>query len=124
TDPVVDRAVLALGRPGATVAGAARAAGAGERLLRRRFEDHVGYGPKTLARVLRLQRLLGLAIATDEDLAGLAALAGYSDQAHLSRETRALAAATPAELVAARRPAPGVSGTSKTHGPGSASMVA
>ncbi|CAB4943878.1 unannotated protein [freshwater metagenome] len=103
TDPAVEAAVAELGRPGATVAGAARAAGVGERLLRRRFSEHVGYGPKTLARVLRLQRVLELAIGTDEDLAGIAARAGYADQAHLSRETRVLAGATPAELVAARR---------------------
>lgn len=102
--PAVEAAVAELGRPGATVAGAARAAGVGERLLRRRFLEHVGYGPKTLARVLRLQRVLELAIGTDEDLAGIAVRAGYADQAHLSRETRALADATPAELVAARRP--------------------
>ncbi len=35
--------------------------GVSERQLRRRFEDAVGYGPKTLARVLRFQRFLALA---------------------------------------------------------------
>lgn len=104
TDPVVDGATRLLARGGATVAGVAAAVGVGERLLRRRFLDHVGYGPKTLGRVLRLQRLLTLAITTDEGLAGLAALVGYADQAHLGREARALTGTTPARLVAARRP--------------------
>ena len=38
-----------------------RALGVSERQLRRRFADAVGYGPKTLARVLRFQRFLALA---------------------------------------------------------------
>jgi AraC-like DNA-binding protein len=105
-DPAVAAAVSALAGPGATVAGAARAAGLSDRQLRRRFLDHVGYGPKTLDRVLRLQRFLTLAITTTDGLATLAASAGYADQAHLTREARALAATTPRELVAARRPAP------------------
>lgn len=105
TDPAVALVVALLARGGVGVAEAAREAGVGERLLRRRFAEHVGYGPKTLDRVLRLQRLLGLAITTDEGLAGLAALAGYADQAHLSREARALAGTTASALVTARRPA-------------------
>jgi AraC-like DNA-binding protein len=103
-DAAVAAAVAALSGPGTTVAQAARAAGLSDRQLRRRFLEHVGYGPKTLDRVLRLQRFLALAIATADDLAALAASAGYADQAHLTRETRALAGATPRELVAARRP--------------------
>lgn len=115
TDPVVDGAVAALLRRGTTrsesygpvgVAGIAKEVGVSERQLRRRFHDHVGYGPKALDRILRLQRFLTLAITTDEALAGLAVLAGYADQAHLARETRTLAGATALELVAARRPRP------------------
>lgn len=102
-DAAVAAAVAALSAPRATVSGAARAAGLSDRQLRRRFLDHVGYGPKTLDRVLRLQRFLTLAIATTDDLASLAAAAGYADQAHLGREARVLADATPRELVAARR---------------------
>ena len=77
------------------------ALGVSERQLRRRFADAVGYGPKTLARVLRFQRFLALAGA-GEDLARLALAAGYADQAHLTRETRRLAGRTPLELVTAR----------------------
>jgi AraC-like DNA-binding protein len=122
TDPVVDGAVALLAGGGTTVAAVAGELGVGERLLRRRVVEHVGYGPKTLDRVLRLQRFLALAIATDEGLAALAAVAGYADQAHLGREARALAATTPARLVASRRPA--VSETSKTTPPAGGRMAA
>jgi AraC-like DNA-binding protein len=70
-----------------------------------------GYGPKTLDRVLRLQRFLALGRAEPAaGLARLAADAGYADQAHLGHECRALAGATPGELIAqtsrlSRRPA-------------------
>lgn len=62
-----------------------------ERSLRRFCHAQFGYGPKTLERVLRLQRLLSLARADrSSGLASLALQAGYADQAHLSREVRAL----------------------------------
>jgi AraC-like DNA-binding protein len=77
------------------------ALGLSERQLRRRFVDAVGYGPKTLARILRFQRFLALA-GSGEDLARLALAAGYADQAHLTRETRRLAGRTPLELANAR----------------------
>lgn len=78
---------LAAGRPVAEVAGAV---GLGERQLHRRSLAVFGYGPKTLARVLRMNRALALARAGTPP-AGVAALTGYADQAHLAREMRALA---------------------------------
>ncbi len=91
----VSGAVVALGRdPWVRVEAVAHAVGLGERQLRRRFEDAVGYGPKTLQRILRLQRLLLLgreAGATAASLAALAQAAGFADQAHLARESRSLA---------------------------------
>jgi AraC-like DNA-binding protein len=89
------------------VAALGDALGISERQLRRRFADAVGYGPKTLARVLRFQRFLALAAGDDPagsargDLAGLAYAAGYADQAHLTRECRQLSGRTPAALLAA-----------------------
>jgi hypothetical protein len=72
--------------------------------------------------------VLALAIAPRDGLAELAAGAGYADQAHLARDCRALAGATLAGLVAARRPpAAGtrrVSETSKTVGGADARMGA
>ncbi|MGH2993534.1 MAG: DUF6597 domain-containing transcriptional factor [Solirubrobacterales bacterium] len=81
--------------------------GISERQLRRRFHAAVGYGPKTLARVLRLQRMLGLAAArTSErpDLASLALDAGYADQAHMTAESTTLTGKPPARLLASRQP--------------------
>jgi AraC-like DNA-binding protein len=58
----------------------------------------VGYGPKLLARVLRLQRALRAARA-GEELAWAALEAGYADQAHFAHECRALAG-VPAGVIA------------------------
>jgi len=78
-----------------------RCVGISERTLRRRCLDTFGYGFKTLQRVLRLQRLFGLAALTTRlDLATLGTEAGFADQAHMSREVRRLCGTTPAELVA------------------------
>jgi AraC-like DNA-binding protein len=79
--------------------------GLSERQLRRRFETAVGYGPKTLQRIVRFRRWLRLANRTPADrrvLADLAADAGYADQAHLTREVTRLAGLPPAALLATR----------------------
>jgi len=99
-DPLDRAAALAMARPETRVAELGTSLGVSERQLRRRFLDAVGYGPKTLARVLRFQRFLQLS-GESVDLARLALDAGYSDQAHLTREARRLSGRTPAELVAA-----------------------
>jgi AraC-like DNA-binding protein len=99
-DPVARAAALAMAVPGARVDKLGSVLGVSERQLRRRFADAVGYGPKTLARVLRFQRFLALT-ADGGGLARLALSAGYADQAHLTRETRRLAGRTPLELVTA-----------------------
>ena len=85
----------------AAATGTPRAAlGIGDRQLRRRFADAVGYGPKTLERILRFQRFLTLAKTGGADLARLALEAGYADQAHLTRECTRLAGLPPAALLA------------------------
>jgi AraC-like DNA-binding protein len=63
--------------------------------LTRVFDQHVGVGPKMLARVLRMRRVVSRLSAGDEHLAGLAADAGYCDQAHMTSELRALTGLTP-----------------------------
>jgi methylphosphotriester-DNA--protein-cysteine methyltransferase len=81
--------------------------GISARQLRRRFHAAVGYGPKTLARVLRFQRLLALVSrrgARRGDLARLALDAGYADQAHMTAEVTRLAGDPPGRLLAARPP--------------------
>ena len=105
-DAVARAAALEMARPGARVNSLGDTLGLSERQLRRRFADAVGYGPKTLARILRFQRFLALT-GSGEELARLALSAGYADQAHLTRETRRLAGRTPLELVAARAGAAG-----------------
>jgi transcriptional regulator GlxA family with amidase domain len=85
------------------VAAISRRLAVSERHLRRRFLTAVGYGPKTLDRVLRLQRFLALApraAAGPGGLAGLAAEVGYADQPHLSRDCARLAGVSPRTLAA------------------------
>lgn len=124
-DPLVRAAALALARPGARVPELGRGLGIGERQLRRRFADAVGYPPKTLHRVLRFQRFLRLGQEPDADLARLAADAGYADQAHLTREVRRLGGLPPGALLAAGAgPAGEMSDSFKTHAPLPASMAA
>jgi AraC-like DNA-binding protein len=73
--------------------------GLSERSLHRRCTIALGYGPKTLDRILRFRRALRLASSTGNGLADVACSAGYADQAHLSNECRRLAGATPSELM-------------------------
>lgn len=105
-------AVAAAGRLAATRCAApsrtgelAAGLGVSERQLRRRCLDAVGYGPKTLHRILRFRRFVSLVDdrGTPLDLASAAATAGYADQAHLSRETVRLAGLTPTALIRERR---------------------
>ncbi|MEU6574276.1 helix-turn-helix domain-containing protein [Streptomyces sp. NPDC046805] len=88
-DPLLHRLVAALeaGRP---VAATADELGLGTRRLHRRCLSAFGYGPKTLARILRLQRALAPA-RSGLPLAETAIRAGYADQFHLSRDVRELA---------------------------------
>jgi AraC-like DNA-binding protein len=88
-----DRAMVALAqaaRSGVTVGDFADRAGLSARHLQRRANTAFGYGPKTLHRVFRLQRAVALA-RDGNPFARVAADAGYADQAHMSREVRALA---------------------------------
>lgn len=71
-----------------------------ERTLRRRCHEAFGYGPKTLQRILRFQHFLRLARRGNDGIGGLAAEAGYADQAHLTREAREMSALTPRALLA------------------------
>ncbi|MGN9778454.1 helix-turn-helix domain-containing protein [Micromonospora sp. H33] len=96
-DPLAARVTAALGA-GAPVGAVAAAAGLDPRALHRRSRHLFGYGPKTLARILRLQRALALARA-GTPLAEVAARAGYADQAHLTRDTRDLAGVPPTALL-------------------------
>jgi AraC-like DNA-binding protein len=78
--------------------------GVSERQLLRRLRTAVGYGPATLARVLRLQRALRAAWADPAaalagGLARIAADAGYADQPHFARDCRELTGVAPTTLL-------------------------
>ncbi|AZV21618.1 MULTISPECIES: AraC family transcriptional regulator [unclassified Mesorhizobium] len=62
------------------------------------FSNAIGIGPKTLSRIVRFNRALGLSRQPTVDWAGIAADCGYADQAHLVREFRDLAGETPTAL--------------------------
>jgi AraC-like DNA-binding protein len=99
-DAEVREAVVRLRHADAPIDRLARDVALSERQLRRRFERAVGYGPRTLRRVLRFQRFLALAQRDAPTLARLAADAGYADQAHLARECRELSGLPPSALLA------------------------
>jgi AraC-like DNA-binding protein len=96
-DPLVQAAVARLSG-GAAVRALAGELYVSERQLRRRVGTAVGYGPKRLARVLRLRRALAAARGGQE-LARVAAEAGYADQAHFAGDCRELAGVPPSALL-------------------------
>ncbi|WP_405590915.1 helix-turn-helix domain-containing protein [Streptomyces sp. NBC_01092] len=86
---------------GRSVAATADELGLGARQLHRRSLTAFGYGPKTLARILRLQRALALARG-GVSLADTAVRAGFADQAHLARDVKELAGLPLGELLGRR----------------------
>ncbi|BCJ51990.1 AraC family transcriptional regulator [Actinoplanes sp. NBRC 14428] len=91
-------AVAAGTRAGAPVGAIADACGLSPRHLQRRCRAAFGYGPKTLARIVRMQTAVGLA-RRGRPFADVSVAAGYADQAHLSREVKALAGVPLGELL-------------------------
>jgi AraC-like DNA-binding protein len=104
-DPLVAYALDAIARTKGRlrVGTLAREAGVSERHLADRFERAVGVAPKFLARVARLQNVIGLVRGrTDIHWGRVAADAGYYDQSHLIREFRLLAGTTPSSYLRQR----------------------
>lgn len=102
-DETVVQAARGMGHdPAMTLAELMRQSGLSERQMRRRFDDAIGFGPKTLQRILRLQRLLWIAgqpLMNPPSLGQLAFAAGYADQPHMTRDVAALTASTPGQLL-------------------------
>jgi AraC-like DNA-binding protein len=96
-DPVIGEIVARLSA-GSPVSATADAVGLSARQLHRRSLASFGYGPKTLERILRMNRALDLARA-GTPFATVAAKTGYADQAHLAREVKTLAGVPLSELV-------------------------
>ncbi|MGH3211438.1 MAG: DUF6597 domain-containing transcriptional factor [Trebonia sp.] len=107
-DPAIDEAASLLRDPSARTEDIAERVGLSERQFRRRSHAAIGYGPKTLQRILRFQRFVRRLDAGGAggptDLASLAALAGYADQPHLTRECSVLSGLTPTALARTRHP--------------------
>lgn len=95
-DVLVLAAARRLAAPGARVACVAAELGFSERQLHRRVLGAVGYGPKMLARVARLRRLVAL---KDDSLPSRALDAGYASQAHMNAEVRRLTGLTPVRFL-------------------------
>ena len=75
--------------------------GLGVRHLQRLVAGHIGFGPKWLIQRYRLQEAAAALRSEDPpSLATLAADLGYADQAHFSREFRAVIGATPGAYAA------------------------
>jgi AraC-like DNA-binding protein len=95
SDPAIPSAACALER-GVSVAEVTSRLGLLPKTFVRRFRQHVGLAPKLFSRVRRLQRVLGsMSAANSVDWAALAAEHGYTDQAHLIHDFRALTGITP-----------------------------
>jgi AraC-like DNA-binding protein len=89
----------------------AQEVGWSRRHLAARFQADVGLAPKTVARILRFQRVTQtLGAAGGGGLAEVAYACGYADQAHLNRDFRAFAGTTPTDFAA--RLLPGGAGVS------------
>lgn len=74
----------------------ARDIGWSRRHFSERFRQSYGLSPKVMARVLRFERAQKLLrLPTAPSLASIAAVCGYSDQAHMTREWNAFAGASP-----------------------------
>lgn len=89
-----DRLASSGGR--ATIRSVAAAVGWSRKHLRERFALDIGLAPKTVARIMRFNRALEAARRDGSaGWAGIAADCGYADQAHLVREFRDFAGASP-----------------------------
>ena len=96
TRPQLDAAVAAIVTSGgrASIDRVAEITGLGLRRIERQFHEEVGLGPKTFARIVRLQAALAR-IREGRRLSEVAIDCGYYDQAHMARDFRQLAALSP-----------------------------
>ena len=76
----------------------ASALGCSVRHLRRAMTAEIGMGPKVAARIARMRRAISLLGVSGEPLAQVALIAGFSDQAHMTREFALLKAPSPARI--------------------------
>lgn len=106
--PGLDRCTAAVARleadPVRPVADIARELGISHGHLDREFTRVVGLGPRALARLLRVRRLLhAIDVRRDVPWTALAADLGWYDQAHLIRDVKRHTGVAPSRYVAAQR---------------------
>ncbi|HET6533771.1 MAG TPA: AraC family transcriptional regulator, partial [Actinoplanes sp.] len=106
----LDRCAAAVGRlaedPAGSIAEVAATLGVTHGHLDRLFAAQVGLSPRTLARILRMRRLLaGIDVHGLVGWAERAAALGWYDQAHLIRDFKRHTGVTPSAYVAAQRSA-------------------
>ncbi|CAN7369063.1 AraC family transcriptional regulator [Variovorax paradoxus] len=93
--PAIAAALGPLARENPPIAALVARSGYSHRRFIALFRSGIGLGPKEYARVMRFDRALALAGGPAQSWADIALTAGYSDQAHLSREFSALAGMPP-----------------------------
>jgi AraC-like DNA-binding protein len=76
----------------------AQSCGCSSRTLRNAAVSELGLAPKQLARIVRIRRALELLVRAGIPLGDAATRSAFSDQAHMSREFRAMIGAAPAHL--------------------------
>lgn len=103
-DPAMTHAARLLARTASRAEAVAGELDLSERQFRRRCLASIGYGPRTLQRVLRFRRFVSAVDAGPlaGGLADAALVAGYADQSHLTRECVRLSGLTPQALVRTR----------------------
>jgi AraC-like DNA-binding protein len=90
--------------PARPVSDIARGLGVSHGYLDRQFSEQVGLSPRTLARILRMRRLLEVIdVYGSVGWADKAAELGWSDQAHLIRDFKRHTGVTPSQYLAAQR---------------------
>lgn len=99
--PEVDGALSGLWANTRSLTRVSAATGWSARTVRARFREQVGLSPKAMARVFRLQHALRM-LAAGTAAAQVAAVCGYHDQAHLSREVKAMTGLPPSRFVLLR----------------------
>jgi AraC-like DNA-binding protein len=95
---------LAASAGGLPITALARDIGWSRAHLTERFRTAFGLGPKTAARIFRFEHACRALKTDPRRIAAVAHACGYHDQAHMTREWRALAGSSPREWIAAELP--------------------
>lgn len=95
--PEINLAVAEIKQGGKSIRDIVRQSGYSHRRFNELFRRAVGVNPKTFSGIHRFKKLLGQLSDSSEPLSVLALRAGYSDQAHMTREFRRFSGISPGE---------------------------